>query len=611
MKRTVLAAFVVVLGLAALALSLPYLVSADRIKQQIEARVLSVTGKTIGFSGSPRITFNPFLGMEVTNVVLRDPQSIATDPPMLQMEKLRGRILFFPALLGRIEIGDYQFVRPRFNLRNTPTSGQNWISPSGDLTLIIETAKTRRETNVLPGSPGLPSLPALQLGKFEIVDGTVYYENRATSRRETFTNINGMFAWPDSNSAFNFQGDCIWRDEAFEFRLSSGDPLLLLSGGTTALDARIVSDAFIFEFSGNGNLISNLHLTGEGRMEAASLIRFARLFGAPLSPVSAFADFSISGKLETTPQKLVFSDATVEMDGNTGRGNLQLSFGKTSLPQIDGTISAIQLVLTRYAEAFTIADQPALTATPAPVSLLDINLDLRLSAQSVQMGNTKVKDVAATLSTRNSEALLEVGNSTLAGGVLTGKMSLGKKELAWVLGMDARLDGFDLAEASSRYASGGFHFSGQGNATLRGQSTGDDISSAFGNMEGEFAATAQNGTLSGIDFQQLLMLAQDPGGTGLQSSLAGETAFRELKANVLLNRDFATVGSMQIANSKVLADIHGRANFGDGGIALQIQLAPGPSVLPGPSAPLPVRLFAGGSYAAPLLTRIQTNPDQR
>ncbi len=611
MKRIALAALTVVLGLAALSLSLPFLVSADRIQQLIVARAQSISGKEISFSGSPQITFRPFLGVEVSNVVLRDPQTAPSDPPLLQVETLRGRIRVLPVLFGRIEIGSYQFIRPRFNLRTAQSGQTNWIARSGDLFETINAAKTRRENAVASGSATGPQPPVVAVGTVELVDGTVYYDDQASARRETLTNINGSFSWPDTRSALNFSGDFIWRGEAFETRLASGDALALFSGGASSLDARLISDAFVFEFAGEGNLISNLHLSGEGRIQAASLIRMAGLFGAPLPATGMLSEFSVSGKLETTPQKLVFSDATLEMDGNSGRGNLQLSFGKTLLPKIDGTIAAAQLDLTGYGVMLDSTVSAEGPGSPGSVSFLDIDLDLRMSAQLVRLGSVKINDVAATLSIRNNEALAEVGNAALMGGVLAGKMSLGRKAQNMELAMDARLDGFDMALVSASLPQGKFSLTGQGDAVLKAQSSGADSRKAYENLGGEFTLAAKNGTLSGVDFQQMLMLAQDVGSTGLQSSFNGETAFRELNATVAMARNIASIRSMRLANSKVVADIQGRAQLGDGGIALQVQLSPGPSVLPGPNTPAPVRLFVGGSHAAPLIARIQPVGEQR
>jgi hypothetical protein len=109
--------------------------------------------------------------------------------------------------------------------------------------------------------------------------------------------------------------------------------------------------------------------------------------------------------------------------------------------------------------------------------------------------------------------------------------------------------------------------------------------------------------LRGADFADLLRRAQAPAEPGELLKFAGETAFRTLSAKATLDRHMADIREMSIANSKITAQIGGRADLAQGGLALRMLVTP-TEPAPANITPLPeARLFVGGSLRNPLLTR--------
>lgn len=600
MKRLALPAVIVLLVAIAVAVLLPLLVSSDAVRAKVLSKAQLITGRQITFRNSPRITFNPFLGVEIDSVALLDPQASELDPPLLQMEKLQGRILVLPAIFGRIEIGSYRFVRPRFNLRVREDGSANWKLPSGSITSLLGDARSAREATVAGRAPDLSDLPTLSVGHFEIIDGTAYYENRQNGRRETLTNINAAFAWPDTASALQLNGDCIWRGEAFEFSTSSQRPLLLLSGGTVPVAANLEAGAFSFEFNGDANLLANLHLSGPGRLKAGSIRRLASLFGGSLPPGSTLSGFSVAGIIEATQSKLAFSDAEVSLDGNAGRGALQLSFDKADMAKIDGTIAADFVDLAPYLDALAATPQEGSPDSTGLKALLSFDLDLRISAQTAKAGPHLLADVAASVSINNGEALIEVGNAAYAGGLLTGTLAVALPASQFTVLANGRLNGFEASKTT--FGPDAFHLSGAANAEFSGKSGGRTLQEVRQSASGMLKLEVSNGVLSGADLQQLLLLSQ-PGSSSVNlPALSGETAFRALDAEISLSPTIASISKFHVANSKVTGEATGQARFGEGGIAIHLKLSPGPAALSGLSPTKPARLFIGGSFKAPLVT---------
>ncbi|HSO46857.1 MAG TPA: AsmA family protein, partial [Rhizobiaceae bacterium] len=200
MRRIVYAALTVLVVAVAALSALPLFVSSEGVRQQILDSAVSITGREMSFRGTPQITFNPFLGFELNDVVFDDPDAAATDAPFLRMERLQGRLDILPALTGRAEMSNYRFVRPQFNLRVYGDGTASWAFPQGRVWNVLNAARAAREATPAGQKPDLSGIANLQLGTVEIVDGTFNYDDRKTGRQETFTNFNGQLSWPGTSS---------------------------------------------------------------------------------------------------------------------------------------------------------------------------------------------------------------------------------------------------------------------------------------------------------------------------------------------------------------------------------------------------------------------------
>lgn len=587
----------VVVAVAALG-ALPLILTGEHVRQQIADNVSALTGREMTFREAPRITFRPFLGIELDDVVLGDAGASASNPPLVRMERMQGQLKILPALAGRAEISRYRFVRPQFSLRVAGDGKLNWEFPQGLLRSVLNEARARREATPAGAKPDLSAIAAVSLGKVEIVDGTLAYENSQSGHTETFTNVNAQVSWPATSSTWSMSGSGVWRNESFAFSAGSSQPLLLLSGGTAPANLTLSSGALEFSFEGEANLIADLHLAGSGNLATPSLRRFAGLFGRALPPGSTLSAFSMTGTLDATPAKLAFTEADIVLDGNAGRGALQLSMDKSMRPKLSGTIAAGQVDLSPYV-ADLVTDESGPSGQLPDLPMLDMEMDLRLSAASAKAGELLLTDLAATISLHNGDGVIELGNASMLGGTVTGEANLRKDGGIYLAKVNAIASGID-AGAAARLAGAG-HFSVTGTASTEGSLTarGKTLAEMRQAVTGQLTARVENGVLYGVDFADLLRLAQS--GTRETPKISGETAFRTLDANLRFNPGFAEISHIAIANSKVTAQLAGRTELTRGGLALRMLVTPtmpSPEGTPAPEA----RAVVGGSLANPVLT---------
>jgi hypothetical protein len=93
---------------------------------------------------------------------------------------MRGQLKILPALFGRTEITRFQFIRPQFNLRVYGDGTRGWAFPEGKIWGVLEEARRVRQAGDGNTEEALSGITKERFGIFDILDGTLFYENRIT-----------------------------------------------------------------------------------------------------------------------------------------------------------------------------------------------------------------------------------------------------------------------------------------------------------------------------------------------------------------------------------------------------------------------------------------------
>jgi len=597
LKRLAVGLIILALVVAAAITALPFLVSSEGVRAQIIAKVAAVTGRQMSFRDAPKVFFNPYLGIEVGGVVFEGSREFPDDPPLVQMEKLRGRIAFLPALFGRIEIGQYEFIRPRFNLKVFQDGRSSWQFPEGKVWDVLAQARAQRESAVGGAKPDISGIAPVRLGDFQIVDGIIDYESAPADTREIITNVNVSIRWPDTASAWAVRGSSIWRDEAIEMSIRSTQPLLLLAGGTSAATGEIKSGALRFSFEGDVNLLAGLHLVGKASISAPSLPRVVNFFGGRMEVGATPASLEANGKINATPKQVQLSEATIALDGNPARGVLQMTIAEGGRPQLNGSLAFQSLELTPYLASLRQEAETGRTGSPG-LQLLDrFDCDLRISAAKAMLGTIAVADFGAALTVRNSELLFDLGSASLFGGNAIGKLQLKRKEGLPHLIAEGKLTRIELGQLVAGLPRGAFSLSGPADISLDARSTGATLRDLLAGMRGWASLKGGPGSFGGASFARIMtsMAAKPDASNAIR--LQGETPFAEIAGDVLFDQGTIWVRGFEIGNPDLRSHFFGRADMSSGGLAMRARLAPS-------AADAKVTLLViGGSLSAPLVSR--------
>ena len=416
MKRILYLLIGVVILLSAIVVSIPFLLSSEIVRAGLLNNLKELTGRDVSFRGNPTISFQPFLGIEISELIVSGLPDASDQTPLLKVETVNAQLDILPALLGNVEITQYQLVRPELDLRIYQHGKANWEFEKGSL----------REVFAPSNGTESGSTRAEKLGNFQIVDGQIHYENMIDGTIQDFTDIDGKFIWPDTSSDTDLAIELVWNGEAVSFQATIDETAKLFAGSESQLSVELASSPLNFSFEGTANQLSNFFVAGELTAQSPSLMRLSELAGIDLDGLGALGQWQASGSIEATMEGIKLTQATINVAGNEATGVLQLSKNELGQSRLDGTLAFDQINATSYLQGW----KAVVTDTDVANTKDDggLILDLRISAKTVETGPVTLEDVAATINGDHLNWIFDIGESSAFGGQLIAKFGARQEE---------------------------------------------------------------------------------------------------------------------------------------------------------------------------------------
>lgn len=482
---------VVVAGALAVA---PALIPTATVSARIAEQIEQWLGRPVAFSGDPVISLYPRPTVTIEGVVIGD--ALASETPLLSVERVIGTVALLPLLLGRVEIREFSLLRPRINLRVDAEGHSNWVISGG--TVGARLAGAQDETVAAADAAA-----DVTLGRFLIADGTITYRQGDGPISEV-TGVSLDISWPSTAGGMTLGGRLNWRGEAVALTALLGQPLELISGRTTPI--RFTIDAAPASVSFDGTVSRSdldFALAGTAALTAPSLRRLLIWAGARIPGDGATpGPTTIAGAASWSWPLLAFSSATMSLDGNAAMGSFSVDFGDRR-PFVRGTIAADVIDLTPYAVSLRTGMAPDGTWVGAPIdlpALAVIDTDLRLSADEVRMGATRATDVAASATVAGGRILLSLQEASFYGGRLRATVSGLVDSSSLTLQVSASVAGMAALPALAAVA-GVSVLAGTVSGAVEAGAAGDTWSALVAQLEGTVSATIVNGSLRGIDLE--------------------------------------------------------------------------------------------------------------
>lgn len=577
MKRFIFACIVLVLAILTTVFTLPYFISGDAVRAQLIQRAKQITGREMQFSGTPRVSLNPFLGIEISDVIFPDQFNGEGSKPILQMPKLKARLSFAAALSGEVVFSEIQFVRPVYNLKIYSTGQSSWHFPEGKVWSALAEAQNliseQKPGEVLDSS----ALTKLNIGSFSILDGVVEYENEINGSVEKFTNLNAAFNWENTAAPWSFKGSSIWRGDLMQFNVGTTKPLLLMAGGVSELVVNIDSEPLNFDFKGEANNLSNLFFTGNVNATSPSLRRVLNFVGYELDAGSSLGPFAINGNFSGTTSQLKIEEAQVSLDGNESIGNIGYNYTDAGTSRLSGTLAFSKFDLAPYLAGFS--NEPTggkSTMGGAGLATLSqlasFEMDMRISAKTVSCDLISFQNFAGGIIAKNGTLTVDIGSADYADGNVVGSIEAGIAEDKLSMATKLNFTEINGAKLFPSNLENKISLTGAGNIEIKLRSVGENKTEITRNLTGETLFDLKDGTIVGVD----LLAMKNSNGTQPQDQTkpalgedATPTPFSKFMIRTMINRGVGWLSESKIESEVVKTNLVGKLDLHLGTLALR------------------------------------------
>jgi AsmA protein len=396
----------------------PFLISSDLVKGSIEAAVSRWTGHRITIAGVSTIRFWPHPEATLYGITVHQqpgPGSHAAgDATLASVEEVSAAFDLTDALLGHPVFRDFHLIQPRVFLSRNPDGRSSWTG-QGLLVDAIAAARADGSGQALDAALDAP------LGVIDITDGSVEIAATGRGDRIRVENINGVLDWPHLASPAEAHGQVDFRGRTITFDASSTQPLLLLAGRSGQFDGMVGTDFGSARFNGTASPSPGGFLSGTIDLQVPNLPVALRWAGLNPAVMDDVASASASARIIADGDDVRFEGLSLGLDQEQATGLLELSTPETGRPKLAGTLAFDHIDFLRLLAAVEPAVGMERPELPSLVKTVD--MDLRLSARTASLGPVQMQDVALGLMNMPQQFRLDVLDSDLQPGRLTGRIS--------------------------------------------------------------------------------------------------------------------------------------------------------------------------------------------
>jgi len=571
--------------------TLPLLLSTETMRERLIAHVSDITPGEVSFEANPGISFNPFLGVEISDFKIQDSLSGDEKTNLLTVERVKAKLDILPALLGQISISEYQFVRPILNLKIYTDGKKNWTPSETILGDMLDQYRKLQEQQ--EGKFKLSEY--LDVGRFNIIDGMIEYEDAIAGNNYTITGVDGNFNWPTTAGDASYSGVAVWRGEILNTEFTLEEAIRLFVGGESKVTVSIDSNPLKLTFGGSANMLSNLFITGDVALETPSINRIIEFLELDLGGYANLEAIKASGTLEATADTLTLTEANISINENNATGLITITNDQIGNISLDGTLAFEQINADIFSKPSSGNDDEE---TDENVIESNFNSDLRISAKSFVSGPLEFADLAASVSTRGYEWTFDIGDATIFDGRIIAQLGERKinDKFQNFINIDAR--GINTTELVKLLPENTLSLSGTSNFKAELSTNYNLDTPLLERMNGMVILEINDGSIIGLDLPEIIQTSKENENQRFTLDANDQTLFSNLATEFTLHNGLAYITKTSIQSEDSMTKLAGSINLSNDAWVLRATSDAGNSRA----------IVMGGTIKAPLIFFSQENP---
>ena len=515
-------------------MAVPYFVPEQEIRTTVTRSLVAATGIEPRVEGLVYFTILPRPAMRFEDIHFEGNKR--TD---ISAGSLQARVKLLPLLFGRVEISSLVFERSHLNIEIA----------SGGVKVLGLPLRSPATAGEIAGFP-----------EISIVNGIIDIHAEGSERIDKLENVEASLAW--SGSSLTMRGSFHWGDLPVTASVHIADTTAIAQGTRSSFRMKLESEPLKIGFDGGLSFRKGLQAEGALAIESNSLRTALSSLGLQPPTRGGFGAFSMKAQAQLTPASLAISGLAVELDGNRAEGGLTLTLDARR-PSLQGTLASDVADFSRYASGFPMISPDRTDWSREPLDLKALSgfdLDLRLSSSKVIFNKTELEKVAMAAAIKGGRFTLSVGEAQIFGGLLRGTAAIGPTESGAEIKLDASIRNFDTERGLGELA-GTRRLEGTGSLSLVLSGTGSNINTISRDLKGSADLSVQNGSLIGINIEQILRRLERKPLAGLAELRGGRTPFDRLTTKLQITQGSASFEQSQIESAMLRVTLSGLASI--------------------------------------------------
>lgn len=550
--------FIALIALAVLGTAAsPWTLPGSGLSAELRTHVKERYGLDLTVRGRSTFAVLPIPRVKFENVTLAFPDEALKAEGGI----LRGELRLLPLLFGRIELSDFDLTDTRITGSFQKLQAVDWAGVFKDRS---EETHARRLI-VSQSSLRWTDLKGANLDA-----------------------LNAVIRWTDSSEPMTLTGSARWRDETVSLEKASLFPDRLASNRISPFSVTLASPAARLTAKGDAQLGAAPRITGESTLQAASVRDFTRWSGMELPFGSLLQALSISGEFSMDHRRLSWPAVSVKLGPDKLEGTMAVRFD-TDRPVISGTLAADSLNLSDLFAPFSQTRTANGSWSEESIDLTQatgMDLDLRLSASSANLGRLSLDDMAASVLVQPGRIEASIGRAAFYDGTLKGRLSLVSQNGSVDFKSQGTFSGVKMAPFLAAFgeprwitgqAKGQFSFDG------RGENPADVIRQA----EGRTAVEVTDGELVGITLQDALRRVEKRPLLASLNWKGGRTPFDKASAQIAVKDGVGEIIAGNLKGPAVQAELRGQVLLVDRTLRVTADISPADA----PADQLPALVF--------------------
>ena len=407
------------------------------------------------------------------------------------------------------------------------------------------------------------------LGEVQVTNGKITLRRAGAEKPEIAADeIDAQLEWSGAGAPLSLVGHCVLpsMDEdrgPARFALWAAQPDKWTRGDASAITLHIDDGAFVLNLNGALALTPFPHFLGQIDGAAPSLRVASQWLGLPLPLPGPYRDATLKGEASLDPDLLSFTSLSISVDGNAldGAASIRLDGQR---PQIAATLAGASVNL-----APLIEDWPALSSGGqwshdafSSSHLAAADLDLRLSANHVRLGDFQADSAALSAILKNGRLDLSLAEASAYSGQIRARAVIAESAAGFDLRGSISAEKIDVAallwDGFKRQA-----LTGVGRGGLSFETSGNSFYELASHLDGRGDLAVDNGEIYGLDLGLAFRRMERRPLTAGVELRSGRTGFTDLATKFSIVQGVAEIEEGVVRDDRMTTYFSGRAQIAE------------------------------------------------